>query len=103
MLEDKELYCGLFEFYKEFLTPNQIKVCEQYFFDDYSLFEIAEQENISKQAVKDTLDKAISNLLKFESSLHLLDKYKQYKKLLANKESMNVNDYVKALESLLEG
>ena len=102
MLEDKELYCNLFEFYKEFLTPNQVVVCEQYFFDDYSLSEIAESVSISKQAVKDTIDKAVTNLERFENSLHLNSRYEQYKKLHANKNNMSINDYISALERLLE-
>ena len=102
MLEDKELYCNLFEFYKEFLTPNQVAVCKQYFFDDLSLSEIAEILNISKQAVKDTLDKSISNLDKFEGVLHLNSKYNQYKKLFANKNNMSASEYISSLEHLLE-
>lgn len=102
MLSDKELYGNLYMFYKEFLTNNQKQVCEQYFFFDYSLAEIAEKVNISKQAVKDALDKAIANLNKCESILQLNAKYIKFKSLKAKKQDMKVQAYITALEKLIE-
>ena len=102
MLDNKEYYGNLFEFYKDLLTANQIEVCTQYFFYDYSLFEIAEEVKISKQAVKDTLDKAVANLEKFEAVLHLSSRYDKFKALKANKTNMDYKAYIQALENLME-
>lgn len=41
----------LFEFYATLLTDKQMNYIELYYADDYSLAEIAEEFNISRQAV----------------------------------------------------
>ena len=102
MIEEKESLCLLFEFYKNLLTENQVLYFEQYYFLDISLNEIAEQTNISKQAVKDSLDKAKNNLFKYENALHLAKKYIRYNDLKKDKNSMQLLDYTNALEKLME-
>lgn len=102
MLENKEYYCNLLDYYKPFLTDNQIDVCTQYFYYDYSLAEIAEIVNISKQGVKDCLDKAVANLEKFENVLHLSKKRCEYNALKANKSNMSEKDYIQAIEKIME-
>lgn len=101
-LDDKEDLFLLFDLYKNLLTENQNKVFESCIMYDVSLNEIAEQENISKQAVKDTLDKAKSNLLKYENALHLAEKFKTYVAVLKRKNSLAKEEYINILEGLLE-
>ena len=102
MIENKEQLCLLFEFYKDLLTENQALCFEQYYFLDISLNEIAEQTNISKQAVKDTLDKAKNNLSKYETALGLAKKYFKFNELKKKKETMRVQEYVIQLEKIFE-
>jgi Uncharacterized protein conserved in bacteria len=45
----------LFEFYATLLTDKQMNYIELYYADDYSLAEIAEEFNISRQAVYDNI------------------------------------------------
>lgn len=102
MIEEKESLCLLFDFYKHLLTENQVLYFKQYYFFDISLNEIAEQATISKQAVKDSLDKAKNNLFKYEKSLQLAQKYIKFNDLKKNRNSMELLDYVDALEKLME-
>ena len=102
MIEDKEKLCLIFEYYNKLLTENQAYVFEQYYFLDISLNEIAEQINVSKQAVKDTLDKAITNLLKYENILRLAEKYSKFEEIKKLKSLMPIEEYLEALEKILE-
>lgn len=68
-MEDKERKIGLYETYKEMLTRNMQDVFEQYYFSDLSLREIASNNEISFQAVRDTLKKAEKQLIDMESKI----------------------------------
>ena len=50
-------YIELYDLYKEMLTELQRNTFESYYFEDLTLQEIAEQKNISKNAVHDSLNK----------------------------------------------
>lgn len=75
---DKVIKIGmLYDFYGQLLTDKQREVMHLYYEDDYSLGEIAENLNISRQAVYDTLKKSEKILLEFEEQLKLFDKFKE--------------------------
>lgn len=62
---------NLFEIYKDLLTDKQKEVFQQYYYEDESINEIAQQLAISKNAVFNNLEKTKKNLLRFESTLHV--------------------------------
>ena len=64
-------YIQLFDAYGELLTEHQRDICELYYSCDLSLTEIAEQKNVSKQSVSDTLAKSRALLDEYERKLHL--------------------------------
>lgn len=61
----------MFDLYGEMLTKSQKKMLYKHYFLDNSLSEIAEDEKISRQAVLDSINKAIKKLEKMEEDLHL--------------------------------
>ena len=65
---------SLYELYKNMLTVKQQQVISNYVFSNLSLSEIAELENISRQAVKDLLDRTINLLYDFEKKLKVQEK-----------------------------
>lgn len=80
-MEDKERKILLYETYKSMLTLNMQDVFEQYYFSDLSLREIGENNNISFQAVRDTLKKAEKQMLDLESKLKVVEMKQEIAKL----------------------
>ena len=71
-LEKTIYYSSLFNIYGELLTQKQQKIIESYVFNNLSLGEIAENFNISRQAVLDSVNKACMQLNNYEEKLHIL-------------------------------
>lgn len=63
----------LLDIYGELLTDKQYNLLNDYYNNDFSLSEIAENEGITRQAVRDNLKKGENNLLEFESKLKFLE------------------------------
>ncbi|NMA87284.1 MAG: DNA-binding protein [Tissierellia bacterium] len=66
---------NLFNFYGRLLTDRQYIVMELYYIYDYSLAEIGEELDISRQAVYDTIKRSEQKLYEFENTLNLLEKF----------------------------
>ena len=62
----------LYDFYKELFNDSQQQVVELYINDDLSLSEVAEILKISRQGVRDSLNRATKKLRDYENKLHLL-------------------------------
>ena len=77
MIEDVFEMNNLLDFYGKLLSEKQYRAMEMYYEYDYSLNEIAEDLNISKQAVSDNLKRAASNLREFEKKLGLIENYRK--------------------------
>lgn len=67
----------LYDFYAPLLTEKQRSLWELYFFDDWSLAEIAEHQGVSRQAVFESLKRAQKALFAFEEKLALWQKHQQ--------------------------
>ena len=65
----------LFEFYATLLTDKQMNYIELYYADDYSLAEIAEEFDVSRQAVYDNIKRTEKVLESYEEKLHLFSNY----------------------------
>lgn len=92
-LEKNDLICELYLVYKNLLTEHQKRIFENYYFDNFSLSEIAENQNISRQAVKDVLDKCEKYLFSFEEKLQI--KSKNDKVLLELEKNLSKNEVEK--------
>ena len=80
---DKMVEIGLlFEQYKELLTDKQKEIVSLYYEENYSLGEISENLNVSRQGVYDTLKRSEKILREYESKLHLVSKITTKKKSL---------------------
>lgn len=66
---------ALFEFYSTLLTEKQMNYMELYYADDFSLGEIAEEFQVSRQAVYDNIKRTEKILEDYERKLHLLSDY----------------------------
>ena len=62
----------LYDFYGPLLTEHQQAIYEANAYDNLSLSEIAEQENVSRQAVHDIIKRCDKTLMEYEEKLQLL-------------------------------
>lgn len=62
-------------FYGDLLTEKQRVYIELYYAEDFSLGEIAEHFDVSRQAVYDNIRRTEKSLLKYENHLHLARDY----------------------------
>ena len=72
-------YIELYDLYKNVLTESQREVFEAYYFEDLTLQEIAEDRDVSKNAVHDSLKKTEQTLVDLEKKIGFL-KYKNESK-----------------------
>ena len=83
---DFEKVNGLIPFYENLLTERQREIIKFYYYEDLSLAEIAENLDISRNAVYDTIRKTAQILDRYEEQLHLKRDYETretaYKRLL---------------------
>ncbi|MFC7363755.1 MULTISPECIES: putative DNA-binding protein [Bhargavaea] len=67
----------LFDFYQALLTEKQRSYMDLYYLNDLSLGEIAEQYDISRQAVYDNIRRTEAMLEEYEQKLQLFGKFRQ--------------------------
>ncbi|MFA9423849.1 MAG: YlxM family DNA-binding protein [Sedimentibacter sp.] len=84
MLEKNFKYSILFDYYGDLLKDNQSNIIDMYYNQDYSLSEIAEEMNISRQGVHDALKRAEKSLQEYEDKIKLHYKYERYSKAAEN-------------------
>ena len=65
----------LFSFYGSLLTDKQQEFVELYYYHDWSLGEIAQKKDISRQAVFDNLKRAEATLEEYEDELGMTEYY----------------------------
>ena len=66
----------MYDFYGEMLTEKQRRVFELYYEQDLSLAEIAENQNITRQGVRDSIKRAEAQMLEMEERLHLAARFR---------------------------
>lgn len=64
----------LLDIYGKMLTEKQYSLLDDYYNNDLSLSEIAENEEITRQAVRDNLKKGENNLFEYEEKLGFMKK-----------------------------
>lgn len=81
MAKQKDLDFSIYyDFYGSFLTEKQSNLFELYYNDDLSLAEIAEIIGISRQGVRDGLERARKKMLLMEEKLGLVEKVSKIEK-----------------------
>nr|WP_295972036.1 putative DNA-binding protein [uncultured Bacillus sp.] len=78
----------LYDFYQSLLTPKQRSYMALYYLDDFSLGEIAEEYNVSRQAVYDNIKRTEAMLEEYEEKLLLFDKFQKRSKLIKEMQEM---------------
>ncbi len=98
-MEEFVYYNGLYDLYSELLTDNEKSTFEDYYQEDFSLSEIAENRDISRSAVQKTIKNVLEKLDNYESKLHLFENNNKLSDLL---ESNDIDFIKKGIEEVLK-
>lgn len=93
-MENRNRLIILYDYYGELLTDLQRKYFEEYYFNNLSLSEIADNLNVSRNAIFNQLKSSEEKLEMYESKLKIFYKNKKVEKKLENSrlktEIMNI-------------
>ena len=73
-------YAMLFDFYGALLKDRNIEIFEDYMFNDMSLSEIAQEQNMTRQGVRDTVVRSRKKLMTYEEKLGLVERFNTVKR-----------------------
>ncbi|ADC87761.1 putative DNA-binding protein [Staphylococcus lugdunensis] len=95
----------LFDFYQALLTKKQRNYLELFYLQDFSLSEIADTFEVSRQAVYDNIRRTGDLVEDYEQKLKLYEKFEQRRQLYYQMKQVihqpdKVKDYIEQLEEL---
>lgn len=73
-------YALLFDFYGALLKDRNIEIFEDYMFNDMSLSEIANEQQMTRQGVRDTVIRSRNKLISYEEKLGLVARFNTVKR-----------------------
>ncbi len=104
-MEEKVKISMLCQLYGKLLTEKQFEFLNDYYNNDLSLSEIAENNNITRQAVRDIIKKGEKKLFEYEEKLLFMKKIvnqeKQIQKILSEITKIEDTSTDKQVESIL--
>jgi predicted DNA-binding protein YlxM (UPF0122 family) len=100
ILEKKNKYNHLYDYYGSLLTSKQQEYFTSYYFDDMSLAEIADAYGVSRNAVHDQLNKIYNLLDYYEQNLKLSYKDEQLEKILKQFDSSDNKEVCELINKL---
>ena len=106
MTSDRDHINDLLDFYGDLLTKHQRDVFGDYYREDLSMQEIAENYQVSKAAVSDLIKRTLKQLEDYESKLHMIDQFRKIDELVSkmNQEKDDlVRGYAIELDRLNRG
>lgn len=96
----------LCDLYGNLLTKKQLKFIDDYYNNDLSLSEIAENEKITRQAVRDNIKKGEKKLFEYEKKLEFMKRMSKQENIIENvlKEIAKIDskDTDKQISKILE-
>lgn len=103
-LEKTNQMNSLFDFYGALLTDKQQEYMQLYYGDDFSLGEIADEFNVSRQAIYDNIKRTEKILIEYEEKLNLFKKFSETNTIIDQLEEYVTAHYPKdnALKAEIE-
>ena len=93
-IEERIEIAILIKYYGKLLTNKQLDILSMYVDSNLSLQEVSTELGISRQAVKDSLDKSYETLKKYENELHFVSRDNKIKNEIIN---LNIDEKKKEL------
>lgn len=93
----------LLDYYGELLTNHQKEILDEYFNEDLSMNEIADNYGISKAAVQDLIKRSLVQMYEYEKKLKLVSRARSFDILLndmKNEKNEILDKYIKKLEKI---
>ena len=93
-MDDILYLSSLYDYYKGLLTDKQRSYFEDYYFENLTMEEISENNQVSKNAVSKTIIEVKEKLNEYESILHLVDNKSKIESVLSLDEIDKIKDYI---------
>ena len=93
-MNDLMYYSALFDYYGELLSEKEKDYFKDYYFENLTLQEIAENNEVSRNAVSKALKSAKEKMEHFEEKLHLLSKKEKIKRILDEETFLKIEKYL---------
>ena len=90
-IEERVKIAVLVKYYGKLLTEKQRTIMAMYVDNNLSLADVSDALGVSRQAVKDALDKALSSLEKYEQVLGFVARDNKLKYIIENKPITNID------------
>jgi hypothetical protein len=98
MMDDVVYYNDLYDLYGDLLTEKQKEYFEDYYFNNLSFSEMADNYNVSRNAIFKQIHIVTDKLQEYEDKLHLLSKKN---KLIEIIEKVDNKDIKEELEKII--
>jgi len=89
MIDETVYWNTLYDYYGSLLTDNQREMFESYYEHNMTLQEIADSNNISKNAVHKTINAIVEKLETYEENIQYYAKVQKIKEVLKDKEVLS--------------
>lgn len=93
-MENQIYVTSLYDYYKGLLTNKQQEYFEDYYFDNLTMEEIADNNGVSKNAVSKSLIEVKDKLEEYESILKLYKNKNAIVEILGQEEIDKIIDYI---------
>ena len=106
MPHDREYCSMLLDYYGDFLTRHQREIFFEYYNEDLSMSEIAENYNVSKSAIQDMIQRTMKRLNELEDHLKLIEKDNKLNELMEQMKKEDdelLDSYIEKLYNITKG
>ncbi len=94
MMEEQLYFSELYDYYQGLLTEKQREYFQDYYFENLTIQEIADNNEVSKNAVSKTLIEVKEKLEEYENILHLHKNKKAIIKALDEETIKKIEEYI---------
>ena len=95
-MDNREYITTLYEIYKELLNEKERNYFEYYYFEDYSMQEIADLYKVSKAYASKYLNQIIDKIVNYEKILKINDRNSKIIDLLKNFKDEDIKSKINA-------
>jgi len=96
-MKDREYILNLYEIYKDLFTDRERDYFENYYYEDYSFQEIADNYEVSKSYASKFVNSIQDKLIKYESVLNIYEKNTKLREIIELIDSEEIKNKIEDL------